>query len=415
MAAVTAEQLEMLKSVKVYDLYFYFVCSIAFFIPLIPKLLPFLTVFSVIIFFISGNINDILKKIVKLRIPLLFIGLYIFYLIGLLYSENLKYGWNDVGAKVSLLLFPIILADDRIHSENKTRILFKYYIAGCLAVCGFLVIRACCLYFSGNENVFFYEAFSYHLHPSYLSLYLNYANTVLIFEILKGEKNILFKNMILFLLFTLIIFLLSSKTGIICSVLLCIIFLLVVVIRKRNLKSYALLLFMGIGLFFTLKNFSRINFAAQVLNENKFDPESTESTAARVNIWNVSVDIIRENLLFGVGTGDVKDELFKSYQHANMTGPLQNKLNAHNQFLQTFIALGLTGFLLLVLSIIIPCLLALRNKNWTYFGFLILIIINLLTESMLERQMGILFFAFFNSLLYYSMVNKLENELHTGN
>jgi len=405
----------MLKSIKIRELFYYSVCFIAFFIPLIPKLLPFLIGFSVISFFISTNVKDSLKKLSKPGIPLLFIGLYIFYLVGLLYSENLKYGWGDVGTKLSLFLFPIILTDSSIYSGNRMRIILKCFIAGCLAVCSLLLARSCYLYFSGNENSFFYESFSYHFHPSYLSLYLNFAIVILITELLPANRLFLLKNILMIVFFILVIFLLSSKTGIICFMLICTVFLFVLAIRNRNIKSYAVFLVLGIGFYFAIKNFGRLNFAAQMLSESKFDPGSTESTVARINIWNASADIIKENLLLGVGTGDVKDELFKSYKHANMTGPLQNKLNAHNQFLQTFIALGLTGFLLLILSFIIPCIYSFRNKNWIYASFLILIVLNLSTESMLERQMGIIFFAFFNSLLYYAAGNKIKNDHHTGN
>ncbi len=415
MATVAAKQLEMLRSVKVQELYYYSLFSIAFFIPVIPKLLPFLIALSVITFFISFGLKDILGKLIRLRIPFLFIGVYFFYLLGLLYSENLNYGWNDIGVKLSLLLFPVILAADGIYTENNTRILLRCYIAGCFAVSVFLVARSCYLYFSGNENVFFYEAFSYHFHPSYLSFYLNFASAVLVLEMLAGKKSTIIKNSFLLLFFTLIIFLLSSKTGIICSAIICAVFLFALVKRNRNLTSYALFLFVGIGFYFAVKNFSRINFAAEVLSEKNFKTESTESTAARINVWHASMEIIKKNLLFGVGTGDVKDELIKSYQRANMTGPLQNKLNAHNQFLQTCIALGLMGFLLLTLSLVIPGIYSLRNKEWLYGLFLLLVILNLLTEAMLERQMGIIFYAFFNSLLYYAAVNKLKNEHHTGN
>ncbi|HKR05113.1 MAG TPA: O-antigen ligase family protein, partial [Bacteroidia bacterium] len=276
-------------------------------------------------------------------------------------------------------------------------------------VCVLLLARSGYLYFTGNENAFFYETFSYYFHPSYLSLYFSFAIAILFFQILANNKTVYIRNIILMLLFTGMILLLSSKTGIISIVLICILYFLIIVIRKRKIKYYISFLLVGGILYFAVKNFnSRINNAAKILVESKFDVASTESTAARVNIWNVSLDIIKENLLLGVGTGDVKDELFKFYQQQKMTGPLQNKLNAHNQFLQTFIALGVMGFLLLILSLIIPGFYSLSNKDWIYSMFLALITLNLLTESMLERQNGVIFYAFFNSLLFYTSENKIK-------
>ncbi|HKR07535.1 MAG TPA: hypothetical protein VJY62_23065, partial [Bacteroidia bacterium] len=120
----------MLRSIQIKEIYFYSVCCIAFFIPLFPKLLPFLIGLSAVIFISTTNLKSLVGKLFSLKIPFLFIGFYLFYLIGLLYSENLKYGWNDVGTKVSLLIFPVILTDSRIYSENKIRIIFNSFIAG---------------------------------------------------------------------------------------------------------------------------------------------------------------------------------------------------------------------------------------------------------------------------------------------
>ena len=76
------------------------------------------------------------------------------------------------------------------------------------------------------------------------------------------------------------------------------------------------------------------------------------------------------------------------------------KLNTHNQYLQTTIALGMVGFIILVLSLLAPLVQAIKKRNQLYVLFLLLFIINILVESMLETQAGVIFFAFFNSLIF---------------
>ena len=129
-------------------------------------------------------------------------------------------------------------------------------------------------------------------------------------------------------------------------------------------------------------------------------PETSKSTSDRVEIWKASLGIIKSNLLTGVGTGDVKDILIAKYKEKNIEGALEYRLNAHNQYIQTFITLGLPGIITLLLMLILPMTLAYRGRYLLYFVFLLLFAINILTESMFETQAGVVWYAFFNVILF---------------
>ena len=49
---------------------------------------------------------------------------------------------------------------------------------------------------------------------------------------------------------------------------------------------------------------------------------------------------------------------------------------------------------------------SLKTKDYLYSLFLILIAINFLTESMLETQSGVVFFAVFNTLFFFQWADK---------
>ena len=117
-----------------------------------------------------------------------------------------------------------------------------------------------------------------------------------------------------------------------------------------------------------------------------------------------------KNLPFGVGTGDTNDELVKRYREDNMTYVLKKELNAHNQYLQTFLALGILGILLLLAHFIIPLIYAVKYRQWVYIIFIITILLNFLVESMLERRDGTNFIAIFNALFCYLMIYKHDKE-----
>jgi O-antigen ligase len=83
------------------------------------------------------------------------------------------------------------------------------------------------------------------------------------------------------------------------------------------------------------------------------------------------------------------------YAEMNEVVALDKRLNSHNQFLQTFVILGLLGFSVITLIFGIGLLRSYKSKNYFAFGFLLLVFINCLTESAFETQAGTVFFAIF--------------------
>jgi O-antigen ligase len=79
-------------------------------------------------------------------------------------------------------------------------------------------------------------------------------------------------------------------------------------------------------------------------------------------------------------------------------------LNAHNQYLQTYIALGIPGILLLMILLAFPGWIAFRRIHFVYFCFLAVFAFNILVESMLEVQAGVIYYAFFNALFFFGWI-----------
>ena len=112
------------------------------------------------------------------------------------------------------------------------------------------------------------------------------------------------------------------------------------------------------------------------------------------------MEIISKHVIFGVGTGDVKDALMESYKEHQDVKILSQKLNAHNQYLQTFISLGIFGLILLLYMLFFPAIRAFRQKDFLFMIFLAIFAVNIMVESMLENQAGVIFYALFNALLF---------------
>jgi hypothetical protein len=62
--------------------------------------------------------------------------------------------------------------------------------------------------------------------------------------------------------------------------------------------------------------------------------------------------------------------------------------------------LGIAGLFILVLLFLLPGIAAWKKQDFLYLSLLLLVAVNMLTESMFETQSGVVFFAFFNALLF---------------
>ena len=77
--------------------------------------------------------------------------------------------------------------------------------------------------------------------------------------------------------------------------------------------------------------------------------------------------------------------------------------NAHNQYLQIFLSSGVIGAAIFILSILFSMRYAYRQKIMGYLVFSVLVATCFLTENILSRHDGVLFYAFFNSIfIFYS-------------
>ncbi len=341
---------------------------------------------------------------------LLFASFYLLHLIGMTYTQNSKAGWTDLGLKISLLLFTALFAASASFIQINIEKILVFFTAGCT------VAGICCLIIASLNYVqvpmreqFFYMRLSWFMHPAYFSMYLNFALVFLGWQRIKSDKTLNIKSAIsypLILFITLLIVLLASKIGNITMVILILTYAILLLTKRSKLKTNLLFLFVTIifltSLFLYLRNSTNRFFTIKHAIEAKdIDKGTTESTAIRKLVWQTSVTLLKENWLCGVGSGDVSDVLKSEYSRLGITGAYKESLNAHNQYLQTWLGLGIAGLIVLLLLIFLTMYYSIKERNHLLTFFLILVALNFLTESMLQRQAGVVFFSFFSSLLIF--------------
>ena len=122
----------------------------------------------------------------------------------------------------------------------------------------------------------------------------------------------------------------------------------------------------------------------------------------RQQVWYTVVDLIYQSPFWGYGIGDVQEVLNNSYENSDIKG-----LNAHNQYFQFILNYGI--FISLVLffltfRVIKQCII--NKQSILFFSWLILLFF-CLSESILNRQWGLVLFALILNFSIYSQNKSL--------
>jgi len=117
--------------------------------------------------------------------------------------------------------------------------------------------------------------------------------------------------------------------------------------------------------------------------------------AIRIQKWLNTLELVAEQPLIGTGTGDMQDELQKVYKRNKFDIAYDNHFNPHNQYLQTWASFGLIGLFFLLGILAVSFKYALTSENILYVFLVLIIAFSMITESMLERHKGVVFFSFF--------------------
>ncbi len=377
-----------------------------------------LVIFSMLCWFVTTLINltiDIIQKqkIVidrKSLIPILILPcFFIFHIIGLTYSSNLEYGLFDLEVKLSMLLIPIIILIRRKIYQNKQKLIFRSLILGVLLSFFINIINAYNNFISdGNILNFYYSALSPTLHPSYMAFYIGISLIAIIYyktELFNIGRILRFiiPIIIVSILLTYLL-MLSSKAGII-SFAIALSLYVSIRIAQRIKPVFAIMA----GIVILIIPFIVINqipsvsmrfkdLAFSLKNTKNASIDSEYGSIARMAIIQSMYHMSVDNLPWGVGTGDIKDEITKYYVAKGSKTITNQYLNAHNQYAQTTIALGIPGLSILLSFFAFGLITAYRKRNIIFLSFLILLSIQMLFESMLEQQAGVIFITLFFTL-----------------
>jgi O-antigen ligase len=358
---------------------------------------------------------ELRKRKPRFWIPMIFMFLlYGLEAIGLLYTKHFDEGLKLMEIKAALFALPIIYALARPVSEKQVRFLLRLFAFVVISFSIVTLLRSINVYLeSGDLNDLVYSKLGWYFHPTYLAAYCLFSLMIILGSPSADEYRK--RPWVLWLLvcwLSCFIILLSSKAGILLLPVMLVWSCLNLVrqgVQKRNVWPWlAGVGFVVVGvLLFTPKIEKRVG---EVLTSTDSvghdDIMASGSTSMRFVAWESAIEIMLEHP-FGVGSGGVTRALVEKYSEKNEIKAAEKQLNAHNQYLQTGIEHGWIGMLILILLVGIPLVQAVRARRFLAASFLFMCAANMMFESYLERQNGIVFFCVFLVIFELERANQL--------
>jgi len=351
---------------------------------------------------------------IKHPITILSLTFYALYAASMLYSTDTANGLRGLETRGSLLVAPlIILAHRRLLGKNGALQVVKAFIWGNFAVCTLALIYAAYrvlstgqLYFlfEGSEfkhYYFLYDALSEpFMHPGYLSTYVGLAIIGCIYFLSKTKAKGWLAGL-MFLLITL--FLLQGRINILALFVVLGVGALVAAIVQRAYKMLLLPVFAVVAFLVVIFiGGDAIKSRFIEMPDFSYDISGTEFTSAtyRLAEWSCALDAIAQKPLTGHGIGDSRAALRDMYGQRGFHEGVRRNFNAHNQYLETVLAIGFVGLLVLLLIISVYVKMGWKQKHYLLLASLLFMVLSMLTESMLERAWGVVLFnAYFPLLL----------------
>jgi O-antigen ligase len=390
------------------------------------------------------------KENFKLQKELIFpVLLYVLMLISFFWSIDSKETLSALSKEAPLLLIPLGFLIFKTNTSAQKRKIIEYYSYVIVVFVIYYLVRAIIRYFIfGDARMLFYHGENdkdYGLVPKllnaiHMSVFVAVAFFYFFTKEIKSKADTLFS----ILLFGFIL-LLSSKNIILVVLLLSLINIFFFSktahkLRLRNLIVFGLL----IGIIFSIGRIKdRFKVEFQTNTEKSLSPDVIEGiptsvhyvslkeawtnptftpndyfngTAFRVYQFRIFTELMNENnaYLKGFGLNASYPKIKEKATQYNLYMGVENdpdsgyqSKNFHNQYVQNFAELGVFGFILLLILLIVNFKNAIKSKDFMHFAFAFLMISLFLTESFLWRQRGVVFFTMMYCL--FNSVPKVQD------
>jgi len=138
--------------------------------------------------------------------------------------------------------------------------------------------------------------------------------------------------------------------------------------------------------------------------------KKVNNISARVKYGSAALQVIKKNLLLGIGLGDKKNELIIKKEELPEGALPKHVFNSHNQFLDFWLAAGIIPLICFVLYLLGVWKNAIKQRYIVYIGTAYCFCLFCFTDAAMMVQRGQVFFLFFVWLFELDLKRKEEQK-----
>jgi O-antigen ligase len=342
----------------------------------------------------------------------LFLSSYYFLAIfSFLITLNIEKGLNDLETKASFAVFPVffLLIKNKMNQKSLNTVLLVFSLSNLILAIyvwilifnqGFFLMLDTDDYYHPVFRKIFSEISGAHL--PYLGLWFGFSCIIFFKFILNKTIRNSIKWLLILSCFLLIasMFIFTARMALFSTILGMMFLGITSLKRSTLLKGVLFLVLIILGMTFLKPVKRRFNdlVSTEIKKPEKY--EQSNEVNFRYVIYTCSYEILKEHWLFGLGLGNVQENLDQCYSHVDYINYDDFKVknyNSHNQYLNAWLTYGILGLLFLIYYLVA----SFNGGLKVHKALIIMVALCLLTENILEREAGVVFFVFFNTILFY--------------
>ena len=331
----------------------------AFLIPIHSKSKSSVFFVMLILFLYRMDFVKYVKDALSNKIVQAFLFFYLVWLFGFIYTENFAYGQDSIH-KAKYLLFPLFFL-----SFLDKRFSFRIISAFILGMLLSELVSYCIRFGLLPHELFIY---SYEIYKSFAynnpapffthsdhNIGLSIVVSFLLYQLLNKDNSKIIKIVsVLFIITASInITFIGSRTGYVLYLFL--IALVLIISCKKNIKKAILVaLLITIPISFLAYNYSsmihkRVDLTLESFNNILNNDNYNSSIGLRLGFAKYSLDVIKQNPIIGVGTGDYMDAVHSVIPAKHRYIANTNLISQpHNVYLKTLLQFGVVGLIFLL-------------------------------------------------------------------
>ncbi|GBL34576.1 hypothetical protein EMGBS15_01710 [Filimonas sp.] len=333
-------------------------------------------------------------------------------------AENTHELYSLLERKISCLLLPFIFLLFSKLSTISWKPYLMWFVSGAFitaTVSNLVILYKVCIQqvMPALNHVAYRKSFEEitQIHPTYFGMYLCFAMGILwLYGKYHFKKSIWISYGLQIFLFLFLILLMPKSALLALSVLFAYALFYIFQIGKLKKIWIAFLLLGSLCTLYFIFPFVQQRIDEVFLFTMGDAPDViNNSVDMRHLILDIDLGLLKQHWLFGLGPTGLQQQLdLLLYVSSIYAGHALGSFNAHNEYLNQWLSFGLFGFMLFIATLLFHYKKSTEQGNTLYLFLMIILSVTFLTENILSRQHGIVFYSLFTSLFFF--VSKKHSE-----